>query len=158
MFVSSNGLITFGSANNSLSNGSLSSVPAQAAIAPFWDDLIIANPAGTAAVKTQLVGTPGSRQLIVQWDKVNFFRDLGGVADTLTFQAVLSEGTDTIRFNYLDLVSGANFGNNGANATVGIKAANPTEGRFVSLARRDSPNAFVGTGKSVQLAKVTGED
>jgi hypothetical protein len=160
LFVSSNGLITFGSANGSPPplSGSLNTNPAQAAIAPFWDDLIIANPFGTAAVKTQLVGTVGSRQLIVQWDKVNFFRDLGGATDTLTFQAVLSEGTGAIRFNYLDLVSGSNFGNNGALATVGIKAANPTDGHFVSLANKDGPNAFVGTGKSAQLTKVSGED
>src|SRR5262249_32192272 len=40
MFVSSNGLITFGTSNSSLSNVALTSGPTQAAIAPYWDDMI----------------------------------------------------------------------------------------------------------------------
>src|SRR5262249_35219240 len=39
VFVSSNGLVTFGAGNTSGANDDLTTTPAQAAIAPFWDDL-----------------------------------------------------------------------------------------------------------------------
>ncbi len=41
MYVSSNGLITFGSSNTEYNNQNMTSDPAQAAIAPYWDDLIV---------------------------------------------------------------------------------------------------------------------
>lgn len=157
LFVSSNGLITFGTANSGFSNATLSANPTQAAIAPLWDDLHITNSTGTARVKTQVVGPVGSRQLIIQWDKISFFSSTSA-ADTLTFQAVLSEGTNAVQFNYLDLVSGTQAGNNGASASAGLKAANPTSGSFVELAFNNGPNAFVGTGKSTLLTLPAGED
>ena len=56
-----------------------------------------------------------------------------------------------IQFNYLDLVSGTAAGNNGASATVGIKA-NGTQGPDrLLLAFNNGPNAFVGTGKSTLI-------
>jgi subtilisin family serine protease len=150
LFVSSNGLITFGSGNTSFSNTALSSGPTQAAIAPFWDDLHISNSTATARVLTQTIGSPGSRQFIIQWDKVSFFP--GNAADTLTFQAILFEGSNQIRFNYLDLVSGTSFGNNGASATVGVKAAGTgTSTPLVQLAFNNGPNTFVNTGVSTVL-------
>src|SRR5204863_529929 len=50
LFVSSNGLITFGSSTTSAANATLSANPTQAAIAPFWDDLNITNSTATARV------------------------------------------------------------------------------------------------------------
>src|SRR5206468_5701824 len=38
LIVSTNGLITFGSANTSAANTDLTSAPTQRAIAPLWDD------------------------------------------------------------------------------------------------------------------------
>jgi hypothetical protein len=150
LFISSNGLITFGSANTAFTNATLSANPSQAAIAPFWDDLVVSNSFGTARVLTQLIGTVGSRQFIIEWNKVTFFS--GGVSsDPITFEAVLSEGSNNIQFNYLDLVSGSASGNNGGSATAGIKAANPTAGSFVELINNNGPNAFVGTGLSTLI-------
>ena len=39
IFVSANGLLTFGAANTGFVNTDLTATPAQSAIAPFWDDL-----------------------------------------------------------------------------------------------------------------------
>src|SRR5262245_27796070 len=38
LFVSSNGLLTFGSANTAFTNADLTNTPNEAAIAAFWDD------------------------------------------------------------------------------------------------------------------------
>jgi hypothetical protein len=152
LFASSNGLITFGSANSSFSNATLASNPTQAAIAPFWDDLYLFNATGNAAIKSQVIGPVGSRQLILQWDKVNFFASSGG--DTLTFQAILSEGTNTIQLNYLDLTTAGDSRSEGTGATAGIKQVNPTNGLFSELINNNGPNAFVGSGKSTLFSPV----
>src|SRR5207247_1907704 len=101
LFVNSNGLITFGSSTTSGVNNTLSANPTQAAIAPFWDDLTVTNSVGsggasTARVKTQLLGIAGSRQFVIQWDKVTFVSG-GSTLDPITFQAVLNEGTNNIQ-------------------------------------------------------------
>jgi Ca2+-binding RTX toxin-like protein len=156
LFVSTNGLITFGAGTDEYSNDTLDSNPAEAAIAVFWDDLFITNTFGTARVLTQTLGPIGSRQFVVQWDQVSFC--CSGSSDTLTFQAILSEGSNDIRFNYLDLVSGSDSRNEGAEATAGIKIANPTNGAFVELINDSGPNAFVGSGLSTLIGLPSGED
>lgn len=147
LFPSSNGLITFGTANSSFSNATLSANPTQAAIAPLWDDLYLFNATNDATLKFQVIGAVGSRQAILQWNKVNFFSSTG--ADTLTFQAILFEGSNQIRFNYLDLDSA---GRSTQQATAGIKAVNPTNGQFVEIVNNAPPNALIGTGRSTVFA------
>src|SRR5205085_7201573 len=41
VFVSSNGLLSFGVADTAFTNADLTTTPAEAAIAPFWDDFIV---------------------------------------------------------------------------------------------------------------------
>src|SRR5262249_47575529 len=90
-----------------------------------------------------------SQHLTIQWNKIRFFS--GGTAgDTLTFEAQLyADGR--IQFNYSDLVSGSAAGNNGASATVGIKASGTQGPNRLLLAFNNGPNAFVGTGKSTLI-------
>jgi subtilisin family serine protease len=154
LYVSSNGLITFGSGNSSFVNTALTSGPTQAAIAVLWDDFFIGNGAGnfpgTARVKTQTLGPPGNRQFIVQWDKVGYC--CSASSDTLTFQAILSEGSNYIQLNYLDLEIGSDSRNGGASATVGVKRAGSAGSEYVQLALDDGPNTYVGSGKSTFIA------
>ena len=42
VFVSSNGLLTFGTSNTAFTNADLTTTPAQASIATFWDDCTLA--------------------------------------------------------------------------------------------------------------------
>lgn len=141
---SSNGLITFGGMDGSFSNGTLSNSPTLAAIAPFWDDLFT----GANGIAWQVLGSVGSRQLVIEWDNATFF---GGGTNTLKFEAVLSETSNNIQFNYQNLSNGGP-GVEGSSATVGVKAANPTGSQFLELAFNNGPNAFVGTGKSTLIA------
>jgi extracellular elastinolytic metalloproteinase len=155
LFPSSNGLIAFGSATSTFSNTSLASNPTQAVIAPFWDDLYLFNATSDATLKSQVIGAVGSRQLILQWNKINFYSSTGG--DTLTFQVILSEGSNTIRINYLDLAVAGNTRSEGTSATIGIKQTNPAGASFIDIAN-PGPNALVGTGKSLVITPVSPGD
>ena len=152
VFISSNGLLTFGSSNTSGANADLLSAPGQPSIAPFWDDLHTGGGVTGSNVYFQTTGSGANQHLTVQWNKVRFLSG-GTDGDTITFEAQLfADGR--IQFNYLDLVSGTAAGNNGASATVGIKSINGlgTVTSRLLLALNNGPNAFVGTGKSTLIA------
>jgi hypothetical protein len=146
VFVSSNGLLTFGTANTTFTNSDLTTVPAQGAIAVFWDDLHTAGGVAGSNVFAQVLGSGPNQHLTIQWNKVRFFS--GGTAgDTITFQAQLfADGR--VALNYLDLVSGLAAGNNGASATTGLKDVGTQGPRRVLTAFNNGPNTFVGTGQS----------
>src|SRR5581483_8708334 len=134
-------------------NADLTTTPAQAAIAPFWDDLHTAGGLPGSNVFFQVTGSGADQHLTVQWNQIRFFS--GGVpTDTITFEAQLyADGR--IQFNYPDLVSGSAPGDNGASATVGIKAAGTQGPNRLLLAFNNGPNAFVGTGQSTLISPPT---
>jgi hypothetical protein len=156
VFVSSNGLLTFGAANAEFTNADLSTTPVQAAVAPFWDDLHTGGGAAGSNVFFEVLGSGPNQHLTIQWNQIRFFS--GGVAgDTLTFQAQLfADGR--IQFNYQDLVSGAATGNNGASATVGVKGAGTQGPDRLLLAFNNGPNTFVGSGKSTLISQPPVDD
>lgn len=141
---SSNGLITFGGLDASFSNSNLATNPALAAIAPLWDDLFT----GSNGVVWQVLGSPGSRRLVIEWDNAQYYLD---GAFTLKFEAVLFEGSNTIQFNYQNLSNGG-FGSEGASATVGVKGANPNANPL--LVSFNTAGGLVGSGKSILLTTV----
>lgn len=138
LFVSSNGLITFGTGNSTFTNANLAGNPGQAAIAPYWDDLWTIDPDGD--VRTQTLGPVGSQQFVIQWTNVDYFPDQG---DALTFQVVLFEGSTNILFNYADLDLFRN------SATAGVKDVGA--GGNTLLLFNGPPNQFVGTQQSTLL-------
>jgi hypothetical protein len=145
LYVSSNGLITFGSGNNAYANQDLTSSPGQAAIAPFWDDLVV--PASGGAVYWQLVGSGTGQHLVIEWQNVRFY---AGTTVDLTFEAAL--GVDgSIRFNYQNLTSGTTGNDEGASATVGIKDLGVQGANRLLLAFNNGPNSYVGSGKSTLI-------
>jgi hypothetical protein len=89
------------------------------AILPFWSDLTF-EVAGGGAVFYQTIGVPGSRRFVVQW--TNAYPQ--GSPNPVTFQAILSEGTNAVLFQYQSAQLGAgNPARSGAQATVGIRNA-----------------------------------
>jgi len=90
-----------------------------AALLPFWSDLTFQVP-GAGAVFYQTVGAAGSRRFVVQWN--NAFPQ--GSPNPVTFQVVLSEGSNRILFQYQAVGLGpANPASKGGQATVGIRNA-----------------------------------
>ncbi|MHB8103490.1 MAG: PKD domain-containing protein [Methanosarcina sp.] len=87
-------------------------------IAPFWDDLVTWGSAG--AVYYQVIGEAPNRKFVVEWfDNQGFSSTPSGI----TFEAILYEGTNDIKFQYKDVDFGSGYYNNGASATVGIEGA-----------------------------------
>jgi hypothetical protein len=87
-------------------------------IAVFWDDLILAdgdvNPLGNVYYKT--VGTAPNRQFVIQWQ----FREGASNENDITFQVILYEHSNLIKFQYYEIDPDFWTGR-AAMATIGIK-------------------------------------
>lgn len=89
------------------------------AILPLWTDLTFQT-AGAGAVFYQTLGSAPTRKFIVQWNDA--FPQ--GSPAPVTFQAILTEGTNTILFQYKTVSLGAgNPASDGAQATIGVRNA-----------------------------------
>ena len=128
--VSDNGLIAFGGCDADFANVDLSaqSPPGNLPLlAPLWTDLSLAAP-GAGAVVYQLLGAPGARRFVLQWN--NAFGVNGAVP--YNFQVILYEGANNIRIQYLNVEGGPAAQAAGAGATVGIRAASGnTNGQYL---------------------------
>jgi len=136
--ASANGILTFitGPAactmSSDFANADLTSAAPPGdlpALLPFWTDLSF-QVAGSGAVFYQTRGTPGSRQFVVDWD--NAFPQ--GSPNAVTFEVILSEGSNQILFQYQTVdLGGGNPANDGARATVGIRdSGGNTNGREIA--------------------------
>jgi subtilisin family serine protease len=118
-FVATNGHLNFLAANTAFSNVAIPSTQApNAAIYPFWDDLLIDS---SAQVLTKTSGTAPNREFLVEWRNAAFFSSNGRV----DFEAVLSEnGEISLRYRNLNPADGVETGNS---ATVGIENETGTD-------------------------------
>jgi hypothetical protein len=156
LFVSSNGLITFNSANASHTNSNLTNTPAQAAIAPLWNDWVKTTGTPMLLGKFDAIDDNGiPHELILEWNQVMHF----GFSGTLSFQVVLTlnTGTDSgdIVVNYGSLQSGDVWAEGNA-STVGIKDAG-TQGSRRLLLNSTARSPFVGTNQAILFHKATGD-
>jgi subtilisin family serine protease len=121
LYIGANGLLGFDALN--MSTITISDVPTSAApngvILPYWDNL---NPASGGAIYAGLVGQAPNRRYVISW--VGVPRNTSS-SDKMTFQAVLSENTGRIQFNYLE-VNPASARGGGAQATIGLEAPSGT--------------------------------
>ncbi len=143
LFVSSNGLITFGSGNAQFTNENLTATPPQRAIAVLWDDWISPGPG-------MVLGRIDGNRLIIEWNNVEHFpTSPSGV----TFQAILQLNTGgapgNVSLNYVDLNTG-DPNSNGASATVGIKDMG-TQGPRRILAHFNQLSQHVGDGRAILI-------
>jgi hypothetical protein len=89
------------------------------ALLPFWSDLSFQAP-GAGSVFYQTLGAAGSRRFVVQWN--NAYPD--GSSSPVTFQVILSEGTNNVLFQYKTVaLEPGNPAGHGVQATVGIRNA-----------------------------------
>ncbi len=149
LYVSSNGLVTFGGAYTSWSNTNLTTSPTYSAIVPLWDDLVVDS---SGSVYWSMRGTGDQQRLIIQWDDVRFYGHSGGGSDNVTFQTILYEVDNSIRFNYMDVTAG-NHHSGGASASVGIKdsGAQSVGADMLQISINSGANGFVGTGLSTLI-------
>jgi uncharacterized repeat protein (TIGR01451 family) len=114
--VGNNGGILFNATTGDIgfTNAALPNAAHPLAIFPYWDDF----DDETGNVYWQVQGAAPNRQLIVEW--FNRPRFPGPGVSQATFQVVISEGSNQIRFQYLDVDFGDPLLSNGASATVGL--------------------------------------
>ena len=115
VFISANGLLTFGAPNaQSLNVNLAAAAPSVNAghLAVFWDDLV----AGSNGVVCQTLGAPGSRRFVA------LFKDVRGFNSPMpvTFEVSLFEGRNEILAQYLNVNTGDSRAW-GAEATVGLR-------------------------------------
>jgi subtilisin family serine protease len=139
LYVSSNGTISFTNAFddflnfdlpvNVIENANPANPPPPALlqpvvtlIAPFWTDLFPIK--GTNQnVFWEVQGTAPNRELVVEWRNVAAFMCRANPSANVTFEVVLSEGTNNVVFNYANTAFGGNCSSedNGQDETIGIQ-------------------------------------
>ncbi|WP_326822238.1 S8 family serine peptidase [Streptosporangium sp. NBC_01756] len=117
-WISSNGFLNFAASSTTASNGTLPSTAApNAAIYPYWDDLVLDAQSG---VYTATVGTAPKRTFVIEWRDAKFYSD----PDLrISFSALLGED-GSIGFRYKGIGSERAAG---TSATVGIESAGGTD-------------------------------
>lgn len=111
--VATNGFLNFLAPDASFTNGPIPSASTpNAAIYPYWDDLIVD---GEASVRTELLGSAPNRRFVVEWRNVAFFGDSSRRVD---FEAVLFENGHVLT-QYRNVAEDAR--EKGDSATVGIE-------------------------------------
>ena len=99
-----------------------------AAIYPFWDDLIVD---GSASVRTELLGAAPTRRFVIEWRNATFF---GNSTLRVDFEVVLHEDGGAILTQYRNIANdGREMGNS---ATLGIENR---RGRSRSSTRSTKP-------------------
>ena len=144
---SSNGFVRYGSSSGSYyANGS---IPATAEpngiVAAAWDDW---NPSAGGSVSWQGQGSAPNRTFVVTWANVPSYNVTGSA---VSFQVVFEEGTDAVRLQYLDMLTGSSGYDSGASATAGVDSPTGEYGRLISL---NAPN--LTDGKAYRCATPVG--
>lgn len=126
-WVSSNGLVMFGSGSNAFSNVSIpnGSRPDNF-IAAFWDDLIIHS---SGDIMYQTIGTAPNRKLVIQFNNMSFWTSTVLLG---TIQVILYEGSNNIQMQYNSIVDVSSDRASGGEATVGLENSDGTAGVLCS--------------------------
>ena len=122
-YVSSNGLITFGSGTNDYTEDPIPS-PAlpNNFIAAFWDDVVI-TPSGKILYTT--IGASPNRKCIIQWSNMGFYSSSVLMG---TFTVIIYEATEEIRIQYRSIIDHTSARSHGSSASIGIENSNGTSG------------------------------
>jgi Matrixin/IPT/TIG domain len=85
-------------------------------IAPFFDDLVLR---GNSRVAVRTLGAAPNRQFVVEWLNAGILDEQGNdTGSTITFEAVLYEGTNDVQFLYQSMTGARS---DGSSATIGIQ-------------------------------------
>jgi hypothetical protein len=150
MFVSTNGLITFGAGSLEYDNSSgLSNLPVSA-IAVLWDDWVRGALPHSLYKISDTNGDGTNDRLVIEWNQVQHHSGSGRV----TFMVALDLNTGAtpggIFFNFPDLTTNDQY-NNGVSATVGLHKAGPGKPHDLIISHNGS-NSLVGNQKAVQAS------
>ncbi len=122
LYVSSNGVISFGSGFPDYQNEDLSTFAGGIdLIIPYWDDFVTnMNTEDSVLYSFRDVTGDSTADLVIEWN----VHQIGSSADLGTFQVILELGStgeaNDIIFNYVDTLFGSEAYDDGASATIGL--------------------------------------
>ncbi|MEU3777821.1 S8 family serine peptidase [Streptomyces sp. NPDC032472] len=121
-WIGTNGTVSFGGPHTGDTNGDLpSTATPNAALYPFWDDLVV-GPAGSGSgVFTAVTGTAPHRSYVIEWRKVAHW---SAQADPFSFSAAIGED-GSVTYAYKG--TGGTGLKGGSSATVGVENATGTD-------------------------------
>ncbi len=138
-FINTNGLVSFGSGSDTLSNQIIPAAgPIHNFATCFWYDLFENDPSQGVWVETH--GAPGSRYTVITY-RTAYFDD--EFAPPGTFQMILYETSNQIKCQYLAM-PGPIHASAGAGGTVGVENADDTSGLQYFYQPQDEQAAIVG--------------
>ncbi|MEE9150861.1 MAG: hypothetical protein V3U20_03405, partial [Thermoplasmata archaeon] len=116
IWINNNGFIMFTNQSGVFAgnNPIPDSAPPNNIAAPFWDDLY-----ESGDIYYQTLGVGPNRYFIVEWKDVENY-NIPGIG-YITFEVILYEGNNSIKYQYQDVVFGDPIYDYGASATVGIE-------------------------------------
>ena len=139
-FVSSNGLVMFGSGSTDNSEDPIpTSGTPNNLIAAFWDDLTISN-SGKLLYTT--IGAAPNRKLIIQGTNMGFYPSPIFMG---TFLVILYEGSNKIQVQYRIIIDSSAPRSYGESATIGIENSDGTEGVQYSW----HGSSLISTGQAI---------
>ncbi|MFF9978317.1 S8 family serine peptidase [Streptomyces erythrochromogenes] len=121
-WIGTNGTVSFGGNNTGDINGDLpSTATPNAALYPFWDDLVVGAAGSGSGVLTAVTGTAPHRSYVIEWREVSHW---SAQADKFSFSAAIGED-GTVTYSYKG--TGGTGIKGGSTATVGVENATGTD-------------------------------
>ncbi|MEV6676902.1 S8 family serine peptidase [Streptomyces erythrochromogenes] len=121
-WIGTNGTVSFGGNHTSDINGDLpSTATPNAALYPFWDDLVVGAAGSGSGVFTGVTGTAPHRSYVIEWREVSHW---SAQADKFSFSAAIGED-GTVTYSYKG--TGGTGIKGGSTATVGVENATGTD-------------------------------
>ncbi|MEV7725173.1 S8 family serine peptidase [Streptomyces sp. NPDC087917] len=121
-WIGTNGTVSFGGNNTADVNGDIPSTGTpNAALYPFWDDLVVGAAGSGSGVFTAVTGTAPHRSYVIEWRQVSHW---SAQADTFSFSASIGED-GAVTYSYKG--TGGTGIKGGSSATVGVENAAGTD-------------------------------
>lgn len=121
-WIGTNGTVSFGGNNTADINGDLpSTATPNAALYPFWDDLVVGAAGTGSGVLTAVTGTAPHRSFVIEWREVSHW---SAQADKFSFSASIGEDGSV---SYAYKGTGGTGIKGGSTATVGVENATGTD-------------------------------
>ncbi|MFE0583306.1 S8 family serine peptidase [Streptomyces sp. NPDC058874] len=121
-WIGTNGTVSFGGNHTGDINGDLpSTATPNAALYPFWDDLVVGAAGTGSGVFTAVTGTAPHRAYVIEWREVSHW---SAQADRFSFAAAIGED-GSVTYSYKG--TGGTGIKGGSSATVGVENATGTD-------------------------------
>ncbi len=122
-YVTSNGLVIFGSGSNDYTEDPIPSTSSpNNFIAAFWDDVVITS---SGKILYTTIGAAPNRKCIIQWTNMGFYSSTVLMG---TFSVILYEGSNEIRIQYRSIIDNTSARSHGSSASIGIENSTGTSG------------------------------